>query len=102
MLLRKGSGINEDYANQFDFSCIDHLCQEINRLRLLLMAIAANNNITAQKRLFVYFNLTLGFSRVVYSTNLLEGGPFSVLANFTSRTNIADQANFSLADFTLV
>lgn len=65
-------------------------------------AIAANNAITAGKGVFVYFNTTLGFSRTVYSNDLANGGTFSVLANLTNQTNVANQANFSTADFGLV
>jgi Ca2+-binding RTX toxin-like protein len=65
-------------------------------------AIRDNNNITSGKGLFVYFNTTLGFSRVVYSQDLANGGNFSVQGNLINQTNINNQANFSTADFTLV
>jgi Ca2+-binding RTX toxin-like protein len=64
-------------------------------------AIRDNNNISAGKGAFVYFNQTLGFSRVVFSQDLANGGTFSVLANLTNQTNVANQANFSAADFGL-
>ncbi|MBD2451910.1 hypothetical protein H6G76_33275 [Nostoc sp. FACHB-152] len=38
-------------------------------------AIANNNAITSDAGLFVYYNSTLGFSRVVYSNDLGDGGP---------------------------
>lgn len=65
-------------------------------------AIADNNAVTADAGLFVYFNSTLGISRVVYSQDLSDGGPISVLANLTNQTNPANQANFSAQDFLLV
>ncbi|MBD3884515.1 hypothetical protein IFO70_22490 [Phormidium tenue FACHB-886] len=65
-------------------------------------AIRDNPNLTAGKGAFVYFNSTLGFSRVVFSNDLANGGTFSVLGNLTNQTNPANQANFSAADFSLV
>ncbi|MCU0525522.1 MAG: hypothetical protein MUF72_11935 [Elainella sp. Prado103] len=64
-------------------------------------AIAANNTITAEKGLFVYYNETLGFSRVVHSTNLANGGAFSVQANLTNLTSASFQSQFVEADFAL-
>ncbi|MGF2039217.1 MAG: hypothetical protein RMZ43_028555 [Nostoc sp. CmiVER01] len=63
-------------------------------------AIANNNKITSDEGLFVYYNSTLGFSRVVYSTDLGDGGPISVLANLTNLTSLSNQAKFSPQDFT--
>lgn len=65
-------------------------------------AIADNNEITADRGVFVYFNTTLGFSRVVFSNDLSDGGAISVLANLTNQTNLANQANFSSEDFDTV
>jgi serralysin len=65
-------------------------------------AIADNNAVTSDAGLFVYFNSTLGISRVVFSQDLSDGGPISVLANLTNQTNPANQANFSAQDFALV
>ncbi len=62
-------------------------------------AIADNNEITADRGVFVYFNTTLGISRVVFSNDLGDGGAISVLANLTNQTNPANQANFSAEDF---
>lgn len=45
---------------------------------------------------------TLGFSRVVYSSDLGDGGGVNVLANLTNLTNLSDQANFSAQDFYFV
>lgn len=64
-------------------------------------AIAANNNIQADKGIFVYYNSTLGISRAVFSENLGDGGPFSVQANITNLTSSAQQANFTARDFAL-
>jgi serralysin len=60
-------------------------------------AIADNNAVTAKEGVFVYFNTTLGFSRVVYSKDLANGGDISVLANLTNQTGATGQAN--LANF---
>ncbi|HEY9662736.1 MAG TPA: calcium-binding protein, partial [Allocoleopsis sp.] len=67
-------------------------------------AIANNNNIQANEGVFVYFNTTLGLSRVVYSKDLGDGGDISVLANLDNQrgsTGLANLANFSAQDFTL-
>jgi serralysin len=65
-------------------------------------AIADNNEITSDRGVFVYFNTTLGISRVVFSNDLSDGGAISVLANLTNQTNLANQANFSAEDFDTV
>ncbi len=64
-------------------------------------AIADNNAITSDRGLFVYFNTTLGFSRVVFSQNLNDGGAISVLGNLTNQTDPANLALLSSADFVL-
>lgn len=64
-------------------------------------AIANNQNFNGGRGLFVYFNTTQGFSRVVLSENLANGGRFSVLANLTNSTAIGNQNNFTAADFSL-
>ncbi|ARV61421.1 hypothetical protein BZZ01_24840 [Nostocales cyanobacterium HT-58-2] len=64
-------------------------------------AIADNDAITAKNGLFVYFNLNLGFSRVVYSQDLSNGGSISVLGNLTNQTDVANQALFSAQNFDL-
>jgi Ca2+-binding RTX toxin-like protein len=69
---------------------------------LAAAAIAANPDLSADRGVFVYFNTTLGFSRVVFSENLADGGRFSVLGNLTNQTNPANQANFTANDFSLV
>jgi serralysin len=61
-----------------------------------------NAAITADAGIFVYFNSTLGFARVVYSQDLSDGGPISVLGNLTNITNPADLNSFTQQDFALV
>jgi serralysin len=68
-------------------------------------AIANNDNITAKEGVFVYFNSTLGLTRLAYSQDLANGGDVSVLANLDNQrgaTGLANVANFSAADFSLV
>jgi Ca2+-binding RTX toxin-like protein len=68
-------------------------------------AIANNPNITADAGAFVYFNSTLGLTRLVYSNDLSDGGDISVLANMDNQrgaAGLANIANFSAKDFTLV
>jgi Ca2+-binding RTX toxin-like protein len=64
-------------------------------------AIANNNAVTADAGFFVYFNTNLGFSRVVFSQDLSDGGQISVLGNLTNQTNPANQGLFSANDFLL-
>jgi Ca2+-binding RTX toxin-like protein len=64
-------------------------------------AIADNHAITSKEGVFVYFNTTLGISRLVYSNDLANGGDISVLSNMTSLTNVGNQVNFSENNFTL-
>ncbi len=67
-------------------------------------AIADNNAITADAGVFVYFNSTLGISRLVYSTDLSDGGDISVLANLTNQagaTGIKQLNQFTQQDFAL-
>lgn len=67
-------------------------------------AIANNNDVTAEEGVFVYFNTTLGISRVVYSQDLANGGDISVLANLDNQrgdAGLANLANFTAADFSL-
>lgn len=69
---------------------------------LAAQAIANNNNVTTGEGLFVYFNTNLGFSRLVYSNDLGNGGGINVLANLTDSTNIANQNDFSAGNFAVV
>lgn len=65
-------------------------------------AIANNPNVTAREGVFVYFNTQLQFSRLVYSSDLANGGAISVLANLTNQsgpTGISNLNNFSANDF---
>ncbi|GET41701.1 calcium-binding protein [Microseira wollei] len=67
-------------------------------------AIADNNQITSDEGVFVYFNTTLGISRLVYSKDLSDGGDISVLANLNNQAGnagLANLANFSANDFSL-
>jgi serralysin len=64
--------------------------------------LANNASVTGDEGLFVYFNQNLGFARVVYSEDLGDGGPISVLANLTNVTNSNDLANLDLPNFGLV
>ncbi|NJR51101.1 MAG: calcium-binding protein [Leptolyngbyaceae cyanobacterium CSU_1_3] len=68
-------------------------------------AIANNDNITADAGVFVYFNSTLGLTRVAYSQDLGDGGDVSVLANLDNQrgeAGLANIATFTAANFTLV
>jgi serralysin len=64
--------------------------------------LANNASLTGDAGLFVYFNSTLGFARLVYSQDIGDGGPISVLGNLTNITNVSDLANLSARDFALV
>lgn len=67
-------------------------------------AIADNNAITADAGVFVYFNTTLGISRLIYSADLGDGGNISALANLTNQAGAAGLANltsFTAANFAL-
>lgn len=65
-------------------------------------AIADNEAIVAKEGFFVYFNTTLGVSRIVYSSDLATGGSTSVIANLTNQTEVGSQDDFSKLDFKLV
>jgi len=68
-------------------------------------AIADNPAITAKEGAFIYFNTTLGISRLVYSQDLANGGDISILANLTNQAGdagIANLNNFTAKDFSLV
>jgi len=68
-------------------------------------AIADNPAITAKEGAFVYFNTTLGISRLVYSQDLANGGNISILANLTNQAGNAGTANlnsFTASDFSLI
>jgi hypothetical protein len=61
----------------------------------------ADSNITSDEGVFVYFNTTLGFSRVVFSQDLGDGGPISVLGNLQNLTDPGVQGQFSANNFLL-
>jgi serralysin len=68
-------------------------------------AIANNDKITADAGVFVYFNTNLGFSRLVHSADLGDGGNISVLANMTNQTGqngINALGTFTANNFTVV
>lgn len=68
-------------------------------------AIANNDNITADEGIFIYFNSTLGLTRMVYSQDLGGGGDISVLANLENQrgnAGLANLANFSENNFALI
>lgn len=68
-------------------------------------AIANNPNITADEGVFAYFNSTLGITRLVYSQDLGDGGPISVLANLPNQQGqqgLANMAAFTPNNFTLI
>lgn len=65
-------------------------------------AIANNNVITSDEGVFVYFNSTLGISRLVYSKDLSDGGEITVMANLTNQTNVEGQKGFDSKNFTLI
>lgn len=64
-------------------------------------AIADNQAIATDDGLFVYFNSTLGFSRIVFSEDLSDGGAISILGNLTNLVDSSNQADFSSQDFQL-
>jgi Ca2+-binding RTX toxin-like protein len=102
------TGINE---LKFQNGLVDQLSGDNNMLVLqgsfanagaAAAAIKNNQNITAGKGAFSYYNNTLGISRVVFSQDLANGGTFSVQANLTNLTSAAEQVKFTAADFGLV
>lgn len=67
-------------------------------------AIATNTAITAKEGVFVYFNTTLGVTRLVYSQDLANSGNISILANLTNQAGeagIGSLNNFTASDFSL-
>jgi serralysin len=64
--------------------------------------LANNASITADAGIFVYFNSTLGKARVVFSQDLSDGGPISVIGQLDNVTNVADLSNLTAKDFVLV
>ncbi len=64
--------------------------------------LANNESITADAGIFVYFNSTLGKARVVFSQDLSDGGPISVIGQLENITNVNDLSKLSAKDFALV
>ncbi|NJO43452.1 MAG: calcium-binding protein [Cyanobacteria bacterium CRU_2_1] len=64
--------------------------------------IAKNDKITGDVGVFSYFNTTLGISRLVFSKDLSDRGDISVLSNLTNQTNVGNQNQFSVNNFSLV
>lgn len=58
-------------------------------------AIADNNALTGGAGVFIYHNSTIGVNRLVYSSDLGNGGSFSVLANLTNQGGDAGAALLS-------
>jgi serralysin len=58
--------------------------------------------ITENAGIFVYFNSTLGKARVVFSQDLSDGGPISVIGQLENITNVADLSKLTAKDFALV
>jgi serralysin len=64
--------------------------------------LANNASITADAGIFVYFNSTLGVARVVFSQDLSDGGPISVIGQLDNITNVEDLSNLTARDFALI
>jgi serralysin len=64
--------------------------------------LSNNESITADAGIFVYFNSTLGKARVVFSQDLSDGGPISVIGQLENVTNVADLSKLTARDFALV
>jgi serralysin len=64
--------------------------------------LANNASITADAGIFVYFNSTLGKARVVFSQDLSDGGPISVIGQLENVTNVDDLSKLTAKDFVLV
>jgi serralysin len=64
--------------------------------------LANNASITANAGVFVYFNSTLGKARAVFSQDLSDGGPISVIGQLENITNVGDLSKLTAKDFALV
>ena len=70
--------------------------------RSAAQAIADNQALTADAGVFVYHNATLGINRLVYSSDLSQGGAFSVMANLANQGGDAGVAllpNYTASNF---
>ncbi len=64
--------------------------------------LSNNASITADAGIFVYFNSTLGVARVVYSQDLGDGGPISVIGQLENITNVGDLSKLTAQNFQLI
>lgn len=64
--------------------------------------LANNASITADAGIFVYFNSTLGVGRVVFSQDLSDGGPISVIGQLDNITNVGDLSKLTAQNFQLI
>jgi serralysin len=64
--------------------------------------LANNASITADAGVFVYFNSTLGVGRVVFSQDLSDGGPISVIGQLDNITNVGDLSKLTAQNFQLI
>ena len=72
--------------------------------RSAAQAIADNHALTADAGVFVYHNATLGINRLVYSSDLSQGGAFSVMANLANQGGDAGVAllpNYTANNFSV-
>ena len=70
--------------------------------RSAAQAIADNQALTADAGVFIYHNATLGINRLVYSSDLSQGGAFSVMANLANQGGDAGVAllpNYTASNF---
>ena len=68
-------------------------------------AIADNNALTGGAGVFVYHNTTIGVNRLVFSSDLGNGGSFSILANLSNQGGDAGVAllpNYTAQNFSVV
>lgn len=91
----------ENKSNNLDNGNVLNLTDGFANAAAAAKAIADNNAVTEKEGVFLYFNTTLGITRLVHSTNLAEGGDISVLANLTSQKSLSDQTNFDANNFVL-
>ncbi len=64
--------------------------------------LSNNASITADAGIFVYFNSTLGVGRVVFSQDLSDGGPISVIGQLDNITNVGDLSKLTAQNFQLI
>jgi serralysin len=64
--------------------------------------LANNASITADAGIFVYFNSTLGVGRVVFSQDLSDGGPISVIGQLDNIKNVGDLSKLTAQNFQLI